>query len=193
MRLGCSTLIAAGEQSDSVAAESLRSLSRRNDSKIAILGASNDRVPCHPAGGGAEERRMDAVRMIRCSWAVVIVMTVAGWLSAAADALPEEVKRITVEMGDYTFSPSVVEVVAGRPVALHLTNTDRLTPHNFTLESQEGRLYIHSTVKAGKEAVLSFTPEVAGRYPFFCNQKLPFVKSHREHGMVGTLVVREAP
>ena len=32
----------------------------------------------------------------------------------------------------------------------------------------------------------------AGSYSFYCNKKLPFMKSHRDRGMWGRLVVNEA-
>jgi len=102
------------------------------------------------------------------------------------------VRVISVKMGDYRFQPDTIEVHAGEPVRLELTDTDGLTPHNFTLKGDAGKLDIDIDVAAGTTQVVEFTAPVAGSYPFFCNKKLLFMQSHRDRGMQGTLVVQSA-
>ncbi len=96
---------------------------------------------------------------------------------------------ITIKLGDYRFSPDSIQVVAGVPVRLVLVNTDRITPHNFTLKNRTGALDVDVDVSAGKTREVEFIPRVPGTYSFFCNRKLPFMKSHRDRGMHGTFEV----
>ncbi|MCL4458112.1 MAG: hypothetical protein M1147_13095, partial [Nitrospirae bacterium] len=39
--------------------------------------------------------------------------------------------------------------------------------------------------------VVKFTPKKTGKYPFYCDKKLLFFKSHRERGMEGVIEVIE--
>jgi len=113
---------------------------------------------------------------------------VALTLTQTVGAL-EMPRAITLTLGDYGFSPAHIEVTAGTPVVLTLTNTDAITPHNFTLRNTQAGLDIDTDVGAGRSVVVEFTPRVAGTYRFHCDKKLPFMKSHLAHGMEGTLVV----
>jgi len=114
-------------------------------------------------------------------------------LAAGAPATGEGSQQRVVHLGDYAFRPATIEVVVGRPVELTLINDDRLTPHNLTLDAAGAGLDVDVDVKGGKEAVVRFTPSAIGRFPFHCNKKLLFMKSHRDHGMVGDLVVTAVP
>lgn len=98
-------------------------------------------------------------------------------------------QEISLSLGDYHFTPDNLEVQAGRSVVLTLTNTDRLTPHNPTLHDAAACLDIDTDVSVGSTSVIEFTPVKPGSYTFFYNKKLLFMKSHREHGMEGTLRV----
>ncbi len=101
-------------------------------------------------------------------------------------------RSIPVKLGDYRFSPDSIMVKTGETVRLELTNTDMLAPHNFTLQAEEAGLTLDVNVSAGKTKVIDVTPRLPGSYKFFCNKKLPFMKSHRDRGMEGTLVVGPA-
>lgn len=124
----------------------------------------------------------------RVLWSAVIVL-----LMVARPAGADQVQRLTVHLGDYAFRPATIEVVAGDPVELTLINDDRLTPHNLTLDAPAAGIHVDVDVGGHKETVVRFTPSATGTFPFFCNKKLLFFKSHRDHGMVGKLVVRAAP
>ena len=117
-----------------------------------------------------------------------MLLSVPSALSAAEGG----VQQLTVHLGDYRFQPDAIEVVAGRPVELTLVNDDKITPHSFTLKEPVAGLDLDTSVSGGHSAALRFTPRTAGTYIFFCNKKLPFMKSHREHGMEGTLIVQPA-
>lgn len=109
-----------------------------------------------------------------------------GLLAASATRI------IPVNMGDYRFKPDTIRVQAGKTVQLELTNTDSLTPHNFTLKAEAAGLNVDTDVSAGKTKVVDITPLTPGSYKFYCNKKLIFMKSHRDRGMEGTLVVTPA-
>jgi len=102
----------------------------------------------------------------------------------------ETPQAITLTLGDYRFDPDNLEVRAGQPVVLTLINKDGITPHNFTLKNKAAGLDIDTGVSAGSTTTIEFTPGTPGTYTFYCSKKLPFMKSHRERGMEGTLIVR---
>jgi len=101
-------------------------------------------------------------------------------------------RSIAVKMGDYRFTPDEITVRAGKTVQLQLTNTDSLTPHNFTLKAERAGLNVDTDVSAGKTEAVEITPLVPGTYKFYCNKKLLFFTSHRDRGMEGTLNVTPA-
>jgi len=102
----------------------------------------------------------------------------------------EPTQVITLTLGDYHFTPDLIEVTAGQPVRLTLTNSDTITPHNFIMKDEAAGLNIETNVSAGKTSIIEFTPTTPGSYTFYCSKKLPFMKSHQEKGMEGTLTVK---
>ena len=104
----------------------------------------------------------------------------------------DETQTLTLTLGDYSFTPQDINVQAGRAVILTLINKDGITPHNFSLQDSAGGLDIDASVSAGSTVAIEFTPEIPGSYTFFCNKKLPFMKSHRARGMEGTLNILPA-
>ena len=102
----------------------------------------------------------------------------------------EPTQAVTLTLGDYQFTPDIFEITAGQPVRLTLTNTDTITPHNFIMKDEAAGLNIDIDVSAGKTSTIEFTPTTPGSYTFYCSKKLPFMKSHQEKGMEGTLTVK---
>ncbi len=111
------------------------------------------------------------------------------WLVCRAVSGADTARIISIEIGDYRFQPDTIELRAGEPVRLELTNTDGITPHNFTLKDAAATLDLDIDVAAGKTQVVELIVPVPGTYTFYCDKKLLFMKSHRDHGMEGTLVV----
>lgn len=107
-----------------------------------------------------------------------------------AEDIPQ---AVTLTLEDYRFDPDSIEVQSNQPVVLTLINKDGITPHNFTLQDTAAGLDIDINVSAGSTSMIEFTPEIPGAYTFYCAKKLPFMKSHRAHGMEGTLIVRSWP
>ncbi len=120
---------------------------------------------------------------------IILACALAG---APIPGAANEVKEITIELGDYSFSPEALEVIVGTTVRLTLVNTDGVTPHNIILNEEGSDLDIKVDVKAGKTVEYEFTPTAPGTYTFFCDKKLFFMKSHRERGMEGVLTVLPA-
>jgi len=131
---------------------------------------------------GSRRKRFSAI--LACALLVSVPLA-----ALAADA---EAQRVTVHLGDYHFHPDAIEVVTGRLVELTLINDDKITPHNFTLKEPNAGIDLDAAVSAGESTTLHFTPQTAGNYIFYCNKKLPFMKSHRERGMEGKLTVKPA-
>ena len=102
----------------------------------------------------------------------------------------EPPREIAITMGDYHYAPDVIEMDRGQTVILHLSNTDGITPHNFTLVDASAGLDVDTDIGAGTPVRISLTPQRPGTWTWYCNKKLPFMKSHRDRGMQGTLVVR---
>lgn len=96
---------------------------------------------------------------------------------------------ITIEVGDYRFQPDTIELHAGEPVQLEFTNTDGMTPHNFTLKAAAGEPDLDIDIAAGETKIVDLIAPAEGIYMFYCDKKLPFMKSHRDRGMEGAFVV----
>ena len=84
--------------------------------------------------------------------------------------------------GQFVITPNVIKVSAGQSVTLNVTNDGTMT-HGFTVPG----LNVSSPfLPPGQSYTLKFTaPSAAGNYTYYCP-----VDSHRELGMVGTLVVK---
>jgi len=124
---------------------------------------------------------------------ILAFLSIAGSVLNPLELLAASPTRsIAVKMGDYRFAPDEITVRAGETIQLQLTNTDSLTPHNFTLKAENAGLDVDTDVSAGMTEAVDITPFVPGSYKYFCNKKLLFFKSHRDRGMEGTLIVTPA-
>ncbi len=101
----------------------------------------------------------------------------------------DDLQQFEIKLGDYGFKPAEVRLAAGQPAALTLINTDGMTPHNFTIRFAGDREDIDVDVIAGDSVEVRLDPLPAGTYTFYCDKKLPFMKSHRAKGMEGSLIV----
>jgi len=117
-------------------------------------------------------------------------------LSAASHAEPfvvhpdaRGVQSVEVSLDSYSYTPGHLVVHAGKPVILLLRNTAFFVPHNLVLDPRAGFL-LRQEVAAGDSARVVFTPGKKGVFTFYCDKKLLFLPSHREHGMEGRLEVR---
>lgn len=100
------------------------------------------------------------------------------------------VRRVTIQMESYTFTPKSLTAELGEPIEFLLKNESFLVPHNFLLDSPDGIRLIEENVDSGEQAIIQFTPTQSGVYPFYCDKQLFFFPNHREEGMEGSLTVR---
>ncbi|KKU17237.1 MAG: Copper binding protein, plastocyanin/azurin family [Candidatus Woesebacteria bacterium GW2011_GWC2_45_9] len=92
-----------------------------------------------------------------------------------------EVREITVEGSEYSFSPESLTVAAGERVSLTFKNTGNL-PHNFTIDELGVRT---KTIAGGQTDVVEFTAGASGTFTFYCS-----LAGHRQLGMEGDLEVQ---
>ncbi|HET7010469.1 MAG TPA: cupredoxin domain-containing protein [Anaerolineales bacterium] len=134
-------------------------------------------------------------------WKTAALVGVAVLLAACSGPRLQEVSLTAVDM---EFQPNVLEVTAGTPVRLTMTNAGTLE-HDFSIleipmESMgatampmEGHdmgamtvdPQLHMATAMGTSNTLEFTPTKPGTYEFFCT-----VPGHKEAGMVGSLIVK---
>lgn len=100
------------------------------------------------------------------------------------------IQRVAIVGGSYFFKPDHLVVKAGTPVELVLRAERGIVPHRFVLKLPPDQIAIDAQL--GEEPrVFRFTPGTAGRYPYYCPNKLLFFDSHRDKGMAGMLEVVE--
>ena len=130
--------------------------------------------------------------MNRCWWWYVLVLAAALLAAGAAPGAPAP-QHVTVKLGDYHFEPDTIHAYKNELLVLTLVNLDKVTPHNLSLRAPEAGMYIDINIPAGHSVNVELTPRATGNWTFYCNKKLLFMKSHRERGMQGTLVVTDHP
>ena len=100
-----------------------------------------------------------------------------------------DITMIEVKLGGYRFTPQEIQLSSNQPAILRLVNTDSVTPHNFTMTTTSDSPAIDVDVLGGESVDVQLSALPAGRYTFYCGNKLLFMKSHREKGMEGSLIV----
>jgi plastocyanin len=98
------------------------------------------------------------------------------------------VQRIRVISGSYFFKPDRIVVKANVPVEILASRESGMTPHNLVIQAKEAGVMVDEDLATDPKKI-AFTPTKAGKYPFYCSKKLPFMAGHREKGMEGVLEV----
>ena len=95
---------------------------------------------------------------------------------------PSEVSgtEITVECGEFKFTPSEITVKKGEKVTLAFKNAGSV-PHDYVIADLG---VTTRRINPGEEDTVEFTPEEAGEFKFICD-----IGNHEEQGMTGTLIV----
>lgn len=91
-----------------------------------------------------------------------------------------EVREITVEGDEYSFSPESLSVTAEERISLTFKNMGNF-PHNFTIDELG---VATKTIAGGETNTVEFTAQTSGTFTFYCS-----VGGHRELGMEGDLEV----
>jgi plastocyanin len=84
---------------------------------------------------------------------------------------------LSVQQGDFFFSPTVISGSAGQSLTIHLTNNGTAA-HNFSIDSQ----HINVTLQPGQSKDVKVTFPSTGFTEFYCS-------FHRALGMVGEITV----
>jgi len=104
---------------------------------------------------------------------------------------------LDVDMNEYAFIPSTLEVPAGAEVTINLSNSGTIE-HELVImklgteatipfdDDDEGNVYWETELDAGKSEAVTFTaPSEPGTYQLVCG-----TPAHLELGMLGTLIVK---
>jgi plastocyanin len=91
-----------------------------------------------------------------------------------------EVKDITVEGSEFSYSPSSINLMAGEPVRLTFNNIGTVA-HNLVIDELG---VTTKTVTPGESDTVEFTPDKSGTFTFYCS-----IDSHRARGMEGEVMV----
>lgn len=93
-------------------------------------------------------------------------------------------REVRLEAGDYFFRPNRLDLTAGEPVALVLTNSGSVD-HEIDIIGLGAR--VERRVHSGRQTTLILTPRHAGRALFICD-----MPGHLSGGMWGRIVIHEA-
>lgn len=101
---------------------------------------------------------------------------------------PDGVQRVRVIGGSYFFRPNRIVVKANVPVEISASVEPGIVPHTLVLNAPEAGIAVDEDLSTDPKTI-RFTATAAGKYDFYCKNKLLFFKSHRENGQEGTLEV----
>ncbi|HAK89165.1 MAG: quinol oxidase [Nitrospirae bacterium GWC2_46_6] len=107
-----------------------------------------------------------------------------------AFAEPDGLQRVNIVSGEYFFDPDHIIVKVGLPVEIHIKKEAGITPHNIIINAPEAGIEVRENLST-EPVIIKFTPKKTGKYPFYCDKKLLFFKSHKERGMEGIIEVIE--
>lgn len=95
---------------------------------------------------------------------LIVKMIGLGCLAAPMIALPQpSVRTIRIVAQRFKYTPDRIELKLGQPVRLELSSLDVLMGFNAP------DFKIRSDIVPGKVSYLSFTPQKAGEFGFFCD------------------------
>lgn len=100
------------------------------------------------------------------------------------------VQRVEVKAGEYFFDPAHIVVKVGVPVELAVSKEPGLF-HDIVMKEPEAGMDFKVQLDKDEPKVVKFTPTKTGKYPFYCDKRLLFFKSHRARGMEGVMEVVE--
>jgi plastocyanin domain-containing protein len=100
------------------------------------------------------------------------------------------VQRVEVLGGSYYFDPNTIVVKVNVPVELKVRKEPGMAPHSIAIHAPEAGIDFSESLST-EPKVIHFTPTKAGKYPFVCDKRFLFFKSHKDRGMEGVLEVVE--
>lgn len=124
----------------------------------------------------------------------VLLVLLAGALLTACG--PKST-TVDIDMKEYTFTPSTIEVPAGATVSVNLSNSGTLE-HEMVImvfgkeatipfdDDDEPNVYWEHELEVGESETIQFTaPTEPGEYQIVCG-----IPAHLEQGMIATLIVK---
>ncbi len=139
---------------------------------------------------------MGRVRNSTAAILIVVVLTVAPALTAAAQDSPPNVEEqgsidrtghagetveIEVENDGLLYYPAEIIVTEGTTVEITFVNTGG--PHDWNLDAFDVDMPV---IRGGNETTATFTADEAGEFEYYCS-----VSGHRAAGMWGYFIVEE--
>jgi len=131
--------------------------------------------------------------MDRIAFALVFSLLLAAVPGAVRSAEPvavpmdaDGVQRLHVLGGSYFFRPDRLQVKVNVPVELLVSKEPGLVPHTFVLKIPDQDIDIERDLST-EPGPVRFTIHKAGRYDFYCRNRLLFFQSHRDKGMAGVI------
>lgn len=119
----------------------------------------------------------------------------AGWAQEApsedtvqATVGSDGVQHVSLLGGSYFFRPKRILVKVNVPVELEVRLEQGMIPHTLVIAAPEAGISVDEKLSTEVKKI-RFTPTAAGKYPFYCSNKLLFFESHRQKGMAGVLEV----
>jgi len=106
---------------------------------------------------------------------------------------PDGVQHVEISGGEYYFEPNHIVLKVNVPAEFAVKkakDTSWFIPHDIVVHAPEAGIDFKVSLKTGPQTV-KFTPTKAGKYPFSCDKKPPFGKSHKDKGMEGVIEVVE--
>lgn len=132
---------------------------------------------------------------------IAVVLFIAGTVMAfakgyvpkatvTAEIGKDGIQRVSIEGGEYYFSPDHIIVKVNVPVEMTVSKTGGYVPHDIVIDAKEAGIYVKEQLDKTPK-VIKFTPKKAGKFPIICSEKFLFFRSHKDKGMEGQLEVRE--
>jgi plastocyanin domain-containing protein len=137
------------------------------------------------------------MKYFKCLFAILILLLIfsAGVVNGEnkqfiASIDQDGVQRVEVLAGEYFFDPNYIVVKVNVPVEIKIKKEPTIVPHSFITKAPEAGMDIYESL-GSEPKIIRFTPTKVGKYPFYCDKKFLFSKSHREKGMEGVIEVIE--
>jgi len=137
------------------------------------------------------------MKYFKCLFAILILLLIfsAGVVNGEnkqfiASIDQDGVQRVEVLSGEYFFDPNYIVVKVNVPVEIKIKKEPTIVPHSFITKAPEAGMDIYESL-GSEPKIIRFTPTKVGKYPFCCDKKFLFSKSHREKGMEGVIEVIE--
>jgi plastocyanin domain-containing protein len=100
------------------------------------------------------------------------------------------IQRVSITGGEYYFDPEHIVVKVDIPVELTIRKDPSIVPHNIVINVPEGGMAIRESLSRDPKVIV-FTPTKVGKFPFVCDKKILFFRSHDKRGMKGIIEVVE--